>query len=248
MSLAFRSHLQEVRQEVKESAGNRLLDALPYGEYERLLPYLESVRLNLNEVIYESGQPLKYVYFPVSALVSVLSILEDGTTVEVWMVGSSGMVGVASLLGAKCASHWTVVQVAGEALRMEVCALTELLGQIDSLRGQLTRYYRGLITHISQRAVCNARHMVMQRLCTWLLMARDCLGSTHLPLTQDLISRRLGSRRASVTQAMGDLQQMGIIDHGRGYTSVIDPGRLETFACECYAVISTEPAGDGRHD
>jgi CRP-like cAMP-binding protein len=213
---------------------------LPEAEYRRILPDLEPTRLSYNQVVYECEEPIRYVYFPVDALVSILAILEDGATVEVGMVGCGGMVGIPAILGATRASHWTITQVAGDAMRMETRALKHWFNESGPFHTQLTRYYRALVSQISQRAVCNARHIVLQRLCTWLLMVRDRVGSDYLPLTQDLIARRLGSRRASVTKAVNDLQSLGLISHGRGYTTIIDGRRLEALACECYRIISTE--------
>ena len=241
MSALIKPFPREAREEFRTAgATNALLSALPQAEYARLLPHLEPVRLHYNEVIYECEEPIRHVYFPSSALVSLLSILEDGATVEVGMVGNCGMTGIAFILGASRATNWTVVQVAGDAMRMEARVLRHWFAEGGPFARLLAGYYRALITQISQRAVCNVRHMVMQRLCTWLLMAQDRLGSNHLPMTQDLISRRLGSRRASVTKAACDLQSMGIIDHGRGYISITDRRQLEALACECYAIISNE--------
>lgn len=236
MSAVAKDHLREVR----ETTGNKLLAALPVGEYKRFLLDLEPVHLNSNQVIYESGEPIDHVYFPANSLVSMLALLEDGTTVEIGMIGSYGMVGIPAILGANRATNWTLVQVAGEAMRMKASVLKDWFNESEPFSRLLSQYYRDLITQISQRAVCNVRHMVMQRLCTWLLMAHDLLESDHLPLTQDLISRRLGSRRASVTKVVNDLQNMGIINHGRGYTTIINRRGLKSLACECYSIISAE--------
>ncbi len=230
--------------EAREPSLSKLLAALPGEEYRRLRPDLEPVRLGFNEVIYESGEPIRYVYFPSNALVSMLAVLEDGATVEVGMVGGQGVVGIPAVLGDARATNWTVVQVAGSAMRMRARSLKEWFGASEPFARLLAHYYGALVTQISQRAVCNARHTVTQRLCTWLLMAHDRLGDTRLPLTQDLISRRLGSRRASVTKAVNDLQALGIITHGRGYTTIVDRPKLEALGCECYAVISAATEWD----
>lgn len=219
---------------------NSLLSALPREEYLRLLPELEPVRLRYNETIYEQGDPISYVYFPAGAVVSLLSLLEDGTTVEVGMVGRNGVVGVPVILEADKTSFWTVAQVEGMALRMRADVLKDLFRRSGRLHGLLAGYYRALITQFCQRAVCNRRHMAMQRLCTWLLMVRDRLGADHIPLTQDLIARRLGSRRATVTDIYNHLQSAGAIRYSRGHTTVLDSRVLESLACECYAVMETE--------
>lgn len=222
------------------AAGNSLLAALPREEYLRLLPELEPVHLKYDETVYEQGDPIRYVYFPAGAVVSLLSLLEDGTTVEVGMVGRHGLTGVSLILEADKTSFWTVTQVEGGAVRMRACALKDWVWRSEALRGLITGYYRALITQFCQRAVCNRRHMTMQRLCTWLLMVSDRTGAEDLPLTQDLIARRLGSRRATVTEIYNQLQSGGAIRYSRGHTRILDRRMLEGLACECYAVMETE--------
>jgi len=219
---------------------NRLLAALPKNEYESMLYELESVHLKLNEAIYEYDETIHYVYFPDKAVVSMLAMMEDGTTLEVGMVGNYGMVGVSVILGARRAEQLTVVEIAGEATRLSVTSLKAWLDRSEVLNRILMRFYRSLITQFCQRAACNCRHMVMHRLCTWLLMAHDCLGTTRLPVTQDLISRRLGSRRASVTAAYHSLQKRGLVSYSRGHVTLIDRPQLEALACECYQVMKEQ--------
>lgn len=219
---------------------NRLLAALPGDEYQGLLSELERVYLNLDEAIYEYGEQIRYVYFPQEAVVSMLAILEDGTTLEVGMVGNDCMVGISVILGANRARNLTVVEIPGEAVRMRVSSLKKWLDRSEVFNQLLMRSYRSLITQFCQRAACNCRHMVLHRLCTWLLMAEDCLGRADLPVTQDLISRRLGSRRASVTGAYNHLQQIGLVRYSRGHVTLLDRPQLETLACECYQIIKDE--------
>jgi CRP-like cAMP-binding protein len=219
---------------------NRLLAALPGDEHERLLNELERVHLNLDDAIYEYGEQIRYVYFPQGAVVSMLAILEDGTTLEVGMVGNDGMVGISVILGANRARNLTVVEIPGEAVRMKVSSLKEWQERSEVLNQLLMRSYRSLITQFCQRAACNCRHMVLHRLCTWLLMAEDCLGRADLPVTQDLISRRLGSRRASVTGAYNYLQKIGLVRYSRGHVTLLDRPQLEALACECYQIIKDE--------
>lgn len=219
---------------------NSLLAALPTEEYQRLRPHLEPVHLKYEEVIYEHDDPIRYVYFPQGAVASLLSLLEDGTTVEVGMIGRHGLVGVSIMLEAPIAPFWTVVQVEGKALRMRASVLKMWCRQSESLRRLLTRYYHALITQFCQRAVCNCRHMNMQRLCTWLLMVLDRVGESELPLTHDLIARRLGSRRATVTEVYNHLQAMGAVSYIRGRVAILDRHMLEGLACECYPIMSQE--------
>lgn len=222
-------------------AGNRLLAVLPESDYLRLLPELKPVRLESQEVLYEEGEPLDYVYFPVNAVVSLMSVLEDGATVEVAMVGRRGLVGIQAILGAQTAAHWTVTQVAGEAWRMRARTLVEFCRTSETLSRLLARYCRALLTQYAQRAVCNCRHSVLQRLSTWLLMMADSTGGDcDLPLTQDLISRRLGSRRATITVAINQLEDLRVVRSQRGQIRVLDRVRLEEFACECYATMTAD--------
>lgn len=236
MSATIRTLIREV----PTARENQLLAALPEDESQRLAVDLEPIYLNFNQVLYEYDEPIRYVYFPQSAVVSMLAVLEDGTTVEVGMVGNSGMVGISAILGAHRAPNWTVVQIEGCALRMGADAFKDWFAQPCAFGSLLTRFYRALITQFCQRAVCNCRHMIMQRLCTWLLMTRDSYGADELPLTQDLISRRLGSRRASVTGAYNRLQKMGVLYYGRGHVRILDGAQLEGLACECYQIIKRE--------
>jgi CRP-like cAMP-binding protein len=236
MSAARRSLIHDI----PLTRENRLLAALPGNEYERLMGELERVHLNLDEAIYEYGEQIRHVYFLQEAVVSMLAILEDGTTLEVGMLGNNGMVGISVILGAKRATNLTVVEIPGGAMRMKVSSLKEWLARSEVLNRLLMRSYRSLITQFCQRAACNCRHMVLHRLCTWLLMAEDCLGRADLPVTQDLISRRLGSRRASVTEAYNYLQKTGLVRYSRGHVTLLDRPQLETLACECYQIIKDE--------
>lgn len=219
---------------------NSLLAALPPAEYRRLLPDIEPVHLKYDKTLYEQGEPIHYVYFPKGSVASLLSLLEDGTTVEVGMIGRHGLIGVPVILEANQASCWTIVQIEGAALRMRATALRSWFARSEPLHRLLASYYRALVTQFCQRAVCNRRHMAMQRLCTWLLMVRERAGTDHIPLTQDLIARRLGSRRATVTDLYNQLQALGAISYSRGHTTILDRVRLQALTCECYSVMETE--------
>ncbi|MDX6711752.1 MAG: hypothetical protein QOH96_2768 [Blastocatellia bacterium] len=217
-------------------AENSVLSALPTELYTQLSSHLRTVYLPVNDPLYDFGQPIRSIYFPVDCVVSSLAIMEDGATVEVNMVGSEGVVGMSAILGGGISSHWTRVQIAGNAVRMKTAVLKELSAKNDALQRVLLVSYRSLITQISQRAVCNCRHTVSQRLCCWLLMIRDRVKSNDLPLTQEIIAQRLGARRAGITNAAGALQNEAVISYSRGLIHILNAERLEELACECYKI------------
>jgi CRP-like cAMP-binding protein len=203
-------------------------------------PHLEVVHLRLNQAVYESGDSIRYVYFPRNCVLSDVAVLEDGTTIEVGMIGSLGLAGSAVVLGDSSASCLTVVQIEGEAYRLRAGKLVECCKLSYTFNKVLLSYYRALSIQYFQRAACNCRHTILQRLSTWLLMIHDCIRTDELPLTQDLISRRLGSRRASVTLAYDQLQTDGCVRYTRGQLTVLNRMRLESLACECYRLIRNE--------
>jgi CRP-like cAMP-binding protein len=220
--------------------GNFLLSNLPAEVRELMLAHLEPVELRSNEIIYQSEDYINHVYFPVDAVVSGLAIMMDGATTEIAMTGREGLVGIAAIIGGGHAQHWTRVQVEGTALRMKTEEMDRLFHEYAAVQQTMLRAYRALITQISQRAVCNARHTVMQRLCCWLLMIHDRVGSNDLAMTQEIIAGRLGARRAGITVAAGTLQNMRAISYGRGRIRIDDREALESTVCECYLVHEKE--------
>jgi CRP-like cAMP-binding protein len=222
------------------SPQNSILSALEPEDYRLIHPHLEPVQLRLNQAVYESGDTVRYVYFPRSCVLSDLAVLEDGTTIEVGMIGSLGLAGSAVVLGDSSATCLTVVEIEGEAYRFRTGKLVECCRLSDTLNRMILTYYRALSVQYFQRAACNCRHTILQRLSAWLLMVHDCIRSDELPLTQDLISRRLGSRRASVTLAYDQLQTGGCIRYTRGQLTILNRMRLECLACECYRIIRDE--------
>lgn len=219
---------------------NRLLTAMPSEDYELLHPFLEHVHLSGERSIYEQGDPIDYIYFPLDCIVSGIAVMNDGATVEIGMVGREAVVGIVSVLGEYTARNWTRVLVPGDALRMKSEVIRELFRQNDALQRLLMRSYRAIVTQISQRAVCNGRHTILHRLSCWLLMVHDRVGSDDIPLTQEVIAGRLGSRRASITQAAGMLQSMEAISYSRGKIHINDRAMIEREACECYEVLRRE--------
>lgn len=219
---------------------NYLLAALVDREYQHLLPRLERVELSLAEVIYEAESQVQYVYFPETAVVSLLSTLENGTTTEVGLIGREGMVGLSIFLGGTITHDQAVVQAAGAALRMRASVLREELRLGSPLQLLLLRYTRAFLSLITQSVVCGQHHTVGQRLARWLLMMHDFVGSDELRLTHELVACMMGVRRAGVTGAAGGLKGAGLIKSSRGRITILDRRGLEAEACECYAIIREE--------
>jgi len=201
---------------------------------------LKVVPLSVNQVLYEQGDPIDYVYFPLDSVVSGLAIMEDGTTMEAAMVGCEGLVGISTILGSGRAGQWVWVTIGGTAIQLESSVLDRLFIQHQTALKSLLRYYRSLITQLSHRCVCNARHTIMERLCCWLLMIHDRVGTANLNLTQEMIASRVGARRAGITVAAGTLQEMGAIEYRRGRLHILDREMLEEVVCECYSHIRSE--------
>ncbi|HEX8472950.1 MAG TPA: Crp/Fnr family transcriptional regulator [Pyrinomonadaceae bacterium] len=223
-----------------EPTGNKLLARLPQEEYERLLPYLEHVPFVLGEVVYESGGQMGHIYFPTTAIISLLYMMENGSSAEMGVAGNEGLVGIALFMGGNTVPNRAVVQSAGEALRMKAQALQEEFARGGTFQRLLLRYTQALMTQMSQTAVCNRLHTVEQQLCRWLLLSRDRLNSDELVMTQELIANMLGVRREGVTQAAGRLQEQGLISYVRGRITMLDRSGLESTVCECYQVVKDE--------
>ncbi|MGA9997281.1 MAG: Crp/Fnr family transcriptional regulator [Pyrinomonadaceae bacterium] len=219
---------------------NRLLAALPSEEYERLRPSLEHVSFALGEVVYESGGHLDYVYFPTTAIISLLYMMENGSSAEMGLAGNEGVVGIALFMGGGTMPNRAVVQSAGRAVRMKARALQTEFALGSKFQQLLLRYTQALITQISQTAVCNRLHAVEQQLCRWLLLSHDRVQADELVMTQELIADMLGVRREGVTVAAGQLQDAGAISYVRGRIKILDRQKLEAIACECYKVVKDE--------
>ena len=202
-----------------------------------LLPHLKPVQFERNQVLYEQGDPIEFVYFPADSIVSGLAIMEDGTTLETSMVGREGLIGISAILGSGVSRQWLWVSISGAALQLEAKFLDRLFLQSEEALKLLMSFYRSLMTQISQRCVCNTRHTVLERLCCWLLMVHDRVGGGNLRLTQEMIASRLGARRAGITVAAGVLQAMQAIEYRRGQLHIIDRKMLEHAVCECYPIM-----------
>lgn len=219
---------------------NRLLAALPRAEYEHLLPELTKVSFDLGEVVYEFGGQLDYVYFPTTAIVSLLYTMENGASAEMGLTGNDGVVGIALFMGGGTMPNRAVVQSAGSALRMKAKVLQDEFAKGGMFQRLLLRYTQALITQISQTAVCNRLHTVEQQLCRWLLLSHDRVPANELIMTQELIADMLGVRREGVTVAAGRLQDEGAISYVRGHIKILDRPKLEQTVCECYRVVKDE--------
>ncbi|MBE0485472.1 Crp/Fnr family transcriptional regulator [Marinobacter sp.] len=219
---------------------NHILAALPAEAKARFIPQLKLVELNLGDVIYESGQPIAFVYFPIDCIVSLLHVMANGSSAEISVVGNEGVVGVAVFMGSESTPTRTIVQSKGLAFCMHASDLKDEFNEYAAVRILMLRYTQTLITQMSQTAVCNRHHSIDQQLCRWLLLSLDRLPDNHLTMTQELIANMLGVRREGVTEAAGKLQKMGVINYHRGHITVIDRPRLEALCCECYAVVKRE--------
>ena len=219
---------------------NHLLAALPEGEWQRWLPQLEWVDLPLGQVLYESGATMSHVYFPTTAIVSLLYVMENGSSAEIAVVGNEGIVGIALFMGGGTTPSRAVVQSAGQGFRLKASAVREEFDRAGPVMHLLLRYTQALITQMAQTAVCNRHHTLDQQLCRWLLLSLDRLQGSELVMTQELIANMLGVRREGVTESALKLQSAGLIRYARGHISVLDRAKLEGRTCECYAVVKRE--------
>ena len=219
---------------------NRLLAALPREAYLNLLPDLERVPLLFEQVLYDSREPIKQVYFPNHGVISLLTVFSDNTRGEVGLVGNEGMAGLPIFLGVDTTPLESLVQVAGDAMRMDVGVFKESITSRDPLHDLLQRYTYALMFQNSQIAACNCYHSVEKRCCRWLLMSHDRVNSDTFPLTHKFLSRMLGVRRASVTVVANKLQQAGLVRYSRGQMTILDRQGLEKASCECYRLLKSE--------
>jgi CRP-like cAMP-binding protein len=219
---------------------NHLLAAMLDAEFDRLAPHLELVPMLLGDVIYESGGKLQYVYFPTTSIVSLHYLLENGGSSEIAGVGNEGVLGISLFMGGDSTPSRAVVQTGGHGYRLKSQILMDEFNRAGPVLRLLLRYTQALITQMSQTAVCNRHHSVLQQLCRWLLLTLDRLPTNELTMTQELIANMLGVRREGVTEAAGKLQSYGYISYRRGHITVLDRIGLESDVCECYDVVKKE--------
>ncbi len=219
---------------------NNLLAALPAEEYARLFPHLELAPMLLGDSLYEPGIQMRHVYFPTDSIVSLLCVMEDGSSAEISVVGNEGTVGVSLFMGGETTPSRAVVQSAGHAYRLRGQLLKDEFYRAGPMQRLLLRYTQALLTQMAQTAVCNRHHTLDQQFCRWLLLSFDRLSSNELVMTQELIANMLGVRREGVTEAAGNVQKAGLIKYSRGHITVLDRAGLEARACECYGVVKKE--------
>jgi CRP-like cAMP-binding protein len=224
----------------EEPRSNHLLAALTGNALRRWLPQLEQVELPLGKVLYESGGTMKHVYFPTTAIVSLLYVMESGASAEIAVVGNEGVVGISLFMGGESTPSRAVVQSGGNGFRLKGQMIKDEFNRSPDVMHLLLRYTQALITQMAQTAVCNRHHSLDQQLCRWLLLSLDRLQGNELVMTQELIANMLGVRREGVTEGARKLQKLGLIRYARGRITVLDRVRLEQRTCECYAVVKKE--------
>jgi CRP-like cAMP-binding protein len=222
------------------TTGNRLLDGLGTDDLARLLPHLVDVKLSSRQTVNRRTELIEFTYFPTRGMVSMVATLDDGSQVEVGVVGSEGMVGSSVLMGSETASNEAFVQIAGSALRLRSNILVDQANESRGLRERLLLFTQTLVFQISQTGACNASHSVEERLSRWLLLAHDRVDRDDIPLTQEFLAIMLGVRRAGVTVAAGTLQKAGLIRYSYGSITVLDRPALEEASCGCYRLTRNE--------
>ncbi|OJA07298.1 Crp/Fnr family transcriptional regulator [Halomonas sp. QHL1] len=226
--------------ELRHFQQNALFGLLPEEEFNRLVPDLEMVTLTLGQSLGESGEQMSHAYFPLDSIVSLLYVMESGTSTEIAVVGHEGVVGVSLFMGGGSTPNRAVVQSAGQAYRLKAQLLINEFNRAGPMQRLLLRYTQALLTQMAQTAVCNRHHSLDQQLCRWLLLSIDRLPNNTLNMTHELISNMLGFRREGVTESAGKLQKSGLISYSRGRITVIDRAGLEERVCECYEVVKEE--------
>ncbi|MEO0408868.1 MAG: Crp/Fnr family transcriptional regulator [Cyanobacteria bacterium P01_A01_bin.135] len=224
----------------KGRVSNRLLNAIADEEYAALEPHLEKIDMPRGMILYEPGDEIQWVYFPERAMISIVSLMENGATTEIGLIGKEGMVGISVLLGRREAVNRAIVQVPDGGIRIRVEVLEKAFREGGTLQQILLTYTRTMFMYVSQLAACNRHHKIEQRFARWLLHVSDSIDSNQLPLTQEFVAEMLGSRRSGVTVAAQALQREAIIQYRRGVITVLDRDRLEQETCECYQQIHQE--------
>jgi CRP-like cAMP-binding protein len=219
---------------------NHLLAALPPEVQGRIFPNLELIELPIGKVLYESGDSMPYVFFPIDSIVSLLFVMENGASAEVSVVGNEGFVGVALMMGGDSTPSTAVVQSAGHAFSLLGTLFKDEFRRHGDMQVLLLRYTQALITQMTQTAVCNRHHSIEQQMCRWLLLCLDRVSGSKIHMTHELMSNMLGVRREGVTEAARNLIRHGAIEYKRGLITVLDRPTLEGLSCECYAVVRKE--------
>jgi CRP-like cAMP-binding protein len=216
---------------------NRILSNLPREEFVRLLPHMEHVQIEREEILYNAGDDVQYAYFPNSGMISLLSTTEAGSTIEVAMIGDEGVVGIPVILRMNKIPYDAMIQISIDAIKIRGNVLREEFDRGGEFQDRMLRYIHTLVAQISQSAVCNRFHTVEKRLCRWLLVAHDRVKSETLDLTQEIIAHMLGTPRTGVTMAAVALQRAGVITYSRGRITILNRPRMESMTCECYQIV-----------
>ena len=219
---------------------NHLFHSIPSADWERLLPHIEKIEMNLGMILSEPGMKLSHAYFPTTAIISVLHALENGSSAEVAAIGNEGLAGISIFMGGGTSSSSCIVKSAGIGYRIKSNVLLEEFNYSVPLMHLFLRFTQALITQITQTAVCNRHHLLEQQLCRLLLINLDRLSGNQLHMTQELIARLLGVRREGITEAALKIQSAGYIKYARGHVTILDRLGLEKRSCECYKVVKTE--------
>ena len=219
---------------------NLILSRLNQNEIALLRHAMEWVDLPLGEIVHEAQSPISYLYFPQRSMISLVSLMENGATTEIGIIGRRGLVGLPAVLGGNQTCYRAIVQVSGRAIRIPASVFLEAFARSPNLQSIVLRYVQARLTHVAQTAACNRQHNIEQRLARWLLIVQDSIEQETLPLTHEFIANMLGTRRSGVTVAVRSLQKSGVIDHQRGSIRVRDRFALEATACECYSVVRRE--------
>jgi CRP-like cAMP-binding protein len=217
---------------------NRLLSSLPGAEFAQMLPYLEPVSFRTGEFICEQGQEMHYIYFPETVVISQLCYLGDGSSTGVAIIGKDGLLGLSAILENRHAQHWALATIGGSALRIRADEVRREFTKGGPVQKSILNYAHARLQQVSQRAVCNSRHRLEERLSTWLLMIQDRTNASHLPLTHEAISQHLGTRRAGVTNFCNVLRENGIIAYHRAMITILNRNALQESACECYGKLA----------
>src|ERR1700684_207129 len=223
----------------RRRTSNRLLASIPPKQYQRLRAQLEPVTLIFGQVLYQPGKAIRHVYFPIDCLISLLTAVDGGRTLEVGMVGNEGMAGMPFILGMGVSGVRAIVQGGGNALRMASAPFRIEVDRNQRLQQALYRYTYALMTQISQTAACNRFHEAEARLARWLLMTRDRVGSDEFPLTHVFLAHMLGLRREGVTEAASALKRRKLIAYSRGKIQILDASGLKASSCSCYQIVKT---------
>lgn len=219
---------------------NQLLGLLPVEGYQRLVPHLKKLFYKSGTVLYEPNEVMDFAYFPTTAMISVVSIMESGATTEIGLIGNEGMVGLPIILGGKQNISRVIVQVEGELWKLSAKILLQEFESYPQLQRLLLLYTQARLTQVAQSAACNRQHNIEERLAKWLMSVHDCVQVDEIPLTQEFVSNMLGVRRSGVTIAANALQQSGMISYRRGKITLLDYDALKETSCECYKLVQDE--------